>query len=68
MLLLSSFYIEMREYKVAVLGTGGVGKSALVSHCCSYIHPYVYTLTHRLYNLFKEYFSRSMIRPSKIPT
>lgn len=60
----------MREYKLVVLGSGGVGKSALVSFnirslTCSDLLP---LRSRRRYSSSKEYLLRSMIQPLKIHT
>ena len=58
------FLATMREYKLVVLGSGGVGKSALVSldivlH--DYVtHLYLCCICYRLCNLFKEFSLRNM--------
>ncbi len=44
----------MREYKLVVLGSGGVGKSALVRFCAYVVVIVRYVLFNiRLYNLYK---------------
>lgn len=54
----------MREYKLVVLGSGGVGKSALVSYCLPHLARSLsnFVITRRS-SLCKEYLLKSMILP-----
>lgn len=61
----------MREYKLVVLGSGGVGKSALVSTSSLVAQLYYHDgvlYSHRQYSLFRAYSWRSMILLLKTPT
>ena len=54
----------MREYKLVVLGSGGVGKSALVSCKCDVTIMCIYYI--RQCSLFKVFLLRNMIQQLKI--
>lgn len=63
----------MREYKLVVLGSGGVGKSALVSCLvfvclCNGVIITGYIILSRLFSLSKEFSLKNMILPLRTPT
>ena len=47
------YLYRMREYKLVVLGSGGVGKSALVSTCTIYTREYTNVHVHVHVQLFR---------------
>lgn len=56
-----------KEYKLCILGEGGVGKSCLVLRFFSnLIKKNEFLFTKRQYNLFKEFLFQNMIQPLKM--